>query len=234
MHLFHCPLPELQVAELPEEEAHHAHHVLRLKVGDPVGLLDGLGALAHATITDCGKRGVRVQVISVERSAAERNHPIHIAVAPTKTADRFEWFVEKAVEVGVDRIIPVVTERTERTRLRVERLERVAVSAMKQSRRRWLPHIAPLTPLKALLASELPPRRLFGWCEGRHRPLMNAYRTDTGTIVLIGPEGDFSAAEAEQLRASGFEAVSIGTSRLRTETAALAACTWMSLAQQRG
>jgi 16S rRNA (uracil1498-N3)-methyltransferase len=234
MHLFHCPHIDLPELELPEDEAHHAMHVLRLREGTEVGLLDGRGGLAYATFVRCGKRSVHVSVQRVERTPRERQHAIHLAVAPTKTADRYEWFVEKAVEIGVDRIIPLETERTERTRLRVDRLERVSVSAMKQCQRRWLPKIAPLTPLKGLLASELPPQRLFGWCEGQHRPLMNAYRTDTDTIVLIGPEGDFSAAEAEQLRATGFEAVSIGTARLRTETAALAACTWMSLAQQRG
>lgn len=234
MHLFHCPHIDLPELELPEDEAHHALHVLRLREGVQVGLLDGRGGFARATFVRCGKRSVYMTVDHVERTPRERPHAIHLAVAPTKTADRYEWFVEKAVEIGVDRIVPMETERTERARLRVDRLERVAVSAMKQSQRRWLPEIMPLTPLKVLLTSELPPQRLFGWCEGQHRPLMNGYRTDADALVLIGPEGDFSAAEAEQLRAAGFEAVSIGNARLRTETAALAACTWMSLAQQRG
>jgi 16S rRNA (uracil1498-N3)-methyltransferase len=234
MHLFHCPLTDLPEIDLPEEEAHHAHHVLRLQAGTAVGLLDGRGALARASIVACSKRGVRVQIIDVERSAAERTHPIHLAVAPTKTSDRFEWFVEKAVELGVDSIVPVETERTERSRLRVDRLERVAISAMKQSRRRWLPRISALTPLKELMAAPLPPQRLFGWCEGRHGSLMDTYRKDTGAVVLIGPEGDLSAGEASLLQAAGFAAVSIGGARLRTETAALAACAWMSLAQQRG
>jgi len=234
MHLFHCPLPDIPEIDLPEEEAHHAHHVLRLQAGATVGLLDGRGALARAAIVACSKRGVRVQVIDMERSAAERSHPIHLAVAPTKTSDRFEWFVEKAVELGVDSIVPVETERTERSRLRVDRLERVAISAMKQSRRRWLPRIAPLTPLKELIEAPLPPQRLFGWCEGQHRSLMDTYRNDTGALVLIGPEGDLSTGEASILLAAGFTAVSIGGARLRTETAALAACCWMSLAQQRG
>ncbi len=233
MHLFHCPLPDLHELELPVEEAHHAHHVLRLREGATIGLLDGRGTLVRATIVACSKRGVRVQVIDRMGSARERQNPIHLAVAPTKTSDRFEWFVEKAVEIGVDRIVPIATERTERSHLRVDRLERVAVSAMKQSQRRWLPQIAPLTSLNELLKAPLPPQRLFGWCEGQHAPLMDVYTPTSEVLLLIGPEGDFSVAEAEQLRTAGFAAVSIGNARLRTETAALAACTWMSLAQQR-
>ncbi|MEZ4755861.1 MAG: RsmE family RNA methyltransferase [Flavobacteriales bacterium] len=233
MHLFHCPHIDLPELELPEDEAHHALHVLRLREGAEVGLLDGRGGLAHASIARCGKRSVLLHVQRVERTEQERRHAIHLAVAPTKTSDRFEWFVEKAVEIGVDRIVPIATERTERSHLRVDRLERVAVSAMKQSQRRWLPQIAPLTPLNELLAAPLPPQRLFGWCEGQHAPLMDVYTPTSEVLLLIGPEGDFSVAEAEQLRTAGFAAVSIGNARLRTETAALAACTWMSLAQQR-
>ena len=233
MHLFHCPDLSGQTVELPEEEAHHAASVLRLATGDTIGLLDGLGTRVTATLLEVGRKRVLANVTARERSPVERPFRIHLAVAPTKQADRFEWFVEKAVEIGVDRITPLATARTERTKLRRDRLERVAISAMKQSQRSWLPRIDELTDLKELLASDLPPQRFFGWCEGEHAPLMQRYSAAADAVVLIGPEGDFTAAEAGILRAHQFQATSLGTARLRTETAALAACTWMSLAQQR-
>jgi 16S rRNA (uracil1498-N3)-methyltransferase len=233
MHLFHCPDLTTDMVQLPEEEAHHAASVLRLKVGENIGLLDGKGQRAEASIVEITKRGVLAHIHARVLHPAERVARIHLAVAPTKQMDRYEWFVEKAVEIGVDRITPLMTERTERTRLRIDRLERVAVSAMKQSQRSWLPRIDEPTTLKDLLQEELPDQRSFGWCEGQHAPLMTAYAPSEHVVLLIGPEGDFTGEEAELLRKQGFRAVGLGGARLRTETAALAACMWMSLAQQR-
>lgn len=233
MHLFHCADLSTDVIELPEEEAHHATTVLRLTAGQRIGLLDGRGTRAIAELTEVTKRRCLARIVSREVHAAERATRLHLAVAPTKQMDRYEWFVEKAVEIGVDRITPLVTERTERGKLRIDRLERVAISAMKQSQRTWLPRIDALTPLKTLLAEPLPPQRLFGWCEGDPPALMTCYSPAADVLMMIGPEGDFTADEAQSLRAMDFAAVSLGQARLRTETAALAACTWMSLAQQR-
>lgn len=233
MHLFHSSDLSQGLVELPPEEAHHAVHVLRLKAGDLIGLLDGQGTKATAELLEVGKRRVLAQVNGRAVHPPERTARIHLAVAPTKNSDRFEWFVEKAVEVGVDRITPLLTDRTERTRLRTDRLARVAIAAMKQSRRTWLPRIDTPMELAALVREELPAQRCFGWCEGEHASLMDRYTAQADALVLIGPEGDFTPAEADTLRAAGFAAVAIGTARLRTETAALAACTWMSLAQQR-
>ncbi|MEZ4738602.1 MAG: RsmE family RNA methyltransferase [Flavobacteriales bacterium] len=233
MHLFHQADLRTDVIELSTEEAHHASAVLRLAPGTRIGLLDGRGQLAEAELLTVGKRGCTAQVIVRKAHPPERAQRIHIAVAPTKQMDRLEWFVEKAVEVGVDRITPIISERSERSKLRLDRLERVAISAMKQSQRTWLPRIDDALKLEQFLSEELPAQRFFGWCEGEHSSLMQAYDPTKDALVLIGPEGDFSADEAERLRATGFEAVSIGKARLRTETAALTACTWMSLAQQR-
>lgn len=232
MHLFHAPCALHDVVELSEEEAHHAAHVLRLKAGDRVGLLDGAGTRALAELSLVSKRQVLAQVLEHTRTGPERIARIHIAVAPTKQMDRLEWFVEKAVEVGVDRITPLLTERSERSRLRIDRLHRVAVSAMKQSQRNWLPQIDEATTLSALIQQQLPAQRYFGWCVGEHASLMQAYAPTEDALVLIGPEGDFSTSEAQELGVAGFRSISIGAARLRTETAALAACTWMSLAQQ--
>jgi 16S rRNA (uracil1498-N3)-methyltransferase len=232
MNLFYTPALDTDLVELPTEEAHHAAHVLRMQVGDRIGLLDGQGTRAEAELVEVSKKRVVARITARVHSPAERTARIHIAVAPTKQSERIEWFVEKAVELGVDRITPLLTTRSERTRLRTDRLHRVAIAAMKQSQRCWLPHIDEPTTLAALLQQELPTQRYFGWCEGEHASLMNTYTPTGDTLVLIGPEGDFSPEEAEQLRTKGFAAVSIGNARLRTETAALAACMWMSLAQQ--
>lgn len=233
MHLFHCPDLLGPSVELPEEEAHHATAVLRIAVGTRIGLLDGAGTKAIGAIEIASKKGCTVRILERNIVPAERTARIHLAVAPTKQMDRYEWFVEKAVEIGVDRITPLITERTERGKLRIDRLQRVAISAMKQSQRAWLPRIDELTTLKQLLNEELPPQRLFGWCEGEHASLMERYGDAQHAVVLIGPEGDFTPEEADTLRTQGFQAVSIGAARLRTETAALTASTWMSLAQQR-
>ncbi|MBL7982395.1 MAG: 16S rRNA (uracil(1498)-N(3))-methyltransferase [Flavobacteriales bacterium] len=233
MHLFHCPDLDTDLVQLPEEEAHHATSVLRLGQGVRVGLLNGRGMRVEAELEHVGRREVTARVVERISVPLERKHRIHLAVAPTKQMERYEWFVEKAVEIGVDRITPLVTARTERAKLRIDRLDRVAISAMKQSQRAWLPTIDELTPLADLLKRELPAQRYFGWCEGEHTSLMQYYSGNADVLVLVGPEGDFTNTEADLLREHRSAAVSLGAARLRTETAALAACTWMSLAQQR-
>ncbi len=232
MHLFHCPDLIAELIELPEDEAHHAMSVLRLKIGDRIGLLDGKGVSARANLIEVGKRRVVAEVLERTQHTPERVSRIHLAVAPTKQIDRYEWFVEKAVEIGVDRITPLITTRSERSKLRVDRLQRVAVSAMKQSQRTWLSQIDEPIKLNELIATTRPAQRYFGWCEGERTSLMNAYAPTNDVLLLIGPEGDFTIEEADHLRNEGFRAVSLGEARLRTETAALAACTWMSFAQQ--
>jgi 16S rRNA (uracil1498-N3)-methyltransferase len=232
MHLFHCPDLGAGTVPLPDEEAHHALHVLRLRAGSTVGLLDGKGGFAEAELTTVDKKQCLATVIRRDQAGPERTARIHIAVAPTKQMERFEWFLEKATELGVDRITPLQTQRTERTKLRHDRLERVLVGAMKQSQRRWLPQLDPLTPL-AELAHTACAQRFFGWCEGERVELARNYNPEKDALIAIGPEGDFTPEEAGMLTANGFRAVSLGASRLRTETAALAACAGMNFAQLR-
>jgi 16S rRNA (uracil1498-N3)-methyltransferase len=233
MHLFHCAHLSSDSVDLPEEEAHHAVHVLRLGPGARIGLLDGRGGRAEAEITAAGKGRCTAVIRARTQAQAERSARIHLAIAPTKQSERLEWLVEKATEVGVDRITPLLTTRTERERLRTDRLQRVALAAMKQSQRAWLPRIDAPTALAALITDPLPAQRFFGWCAEQTASLMEAYSPAEDAVVLIGPEGDFDEAEARLLRERGFRAVSLGNARLRTETAAIAAITWMSLAQQR-
>jgi len=231
MHLFHCPDLSQLVAELPAEEAHHAVNVLRLSVGDPIGLLDGNGGFAEAEIEEATKCRCLARIARKDSVGPERTAHIHIAVAPTKQMERFEWFLEKATEIGVDSITPVLTHRTERSKLRHDRMEKVLVGAMKQSQRKWLPQLDDLIKLKDL-DSTTTHQKFFGWCDGDHADLTSAYDPEQDALIVIGPEGDFTPEEAEWLIANGFQAVSLGKSRLRTETAAIAACTWMSFAQR--
>lgn len=233
MHLFYSPFLSDEIITLPDEEAHHALSVLRLKVGDRIGLLDGKGQRAEAEVFEIDRKKCIVRIIDRIHRSPERTSSIHMAVGVTKQIDRFEWFLEKAVEVGVDRITPLFTERSERNKVRLDRMQKVMIAAMKQSQRFWLPALDEAMHLKDLLKLDLPAQRYFGWCEGEHRSLMESYTTGSAAIVVIGPEGDLSPAEAAQLMEHDMKPVSIGNARLRTETAALAACTWMSLLQQK-
>lgn len=231
MHLFYCPALLPGTLELPEDEAHHARSVLRLSAGERIGLLDGRGTLAQAEITSVDRRQVLVNITSDKRTERERRARIHLAVAPTKQMERFEWMLEKCTEIGVDRITPLITARTERTRLRHDRLERVLVGAMKQSQRVWLPQLDEMTTLNDLIDQGIPVQRSFGWCEGERAALAACYRPTEDAVLLIGPEGDFTPEEAQQLIGQGFAPVSLGEARLRTETAAVVACAWMNTAQ---
>lgn len=231
MHAFYMPDLGLGVTELPEEEARHATSVLRLRVGDRISLLDGKGARAEAIIEEISKRGCSVRVVDRTELSTERNARIHLAAAPTKQMERFEWMLEKCTEIGVDRITPLITDRSEREKLRRDRLERVIVSAMKQSQRVWLPKLDEPTSLNDLISGAIPDQRLFGWCEGERKSLTSTYRPQENALLLIGPEGDFTPEEAKTLIDRAFTPVSMGIARLRTETAAITACAWMNLAQ---
>lgn len=231
MHSFHVPELHAGTVVLPEGEAHHAVNVLRLKSGTTVLLLNGRGATAEATIAQADKKACTAICSAIVQHAPERLCRIHIACAPTKNIDRFEWMLEKCTEIGVDRITPLITQRTERTHLRHDRLLNVLVSAMKQSERAWLPMLDGPTTIDHLLKEPLPAQRFFGWCEGEREPLVSAFRSNEDVVMLIGPEGDFTPEEAGTLRTAGFIATSLGNARLRTETAAIMACATFNMRQ---
>lgn len=230
MATFLCSHLQEGLVELSESEAAHAARVLRLSIGQQVDLVDGKGSRASGNIADISKSRCQVEVNTLEQHPAP-SPAIHIAIAPTKSIDRFEFFLEKATELGATRITPILCERSERKRLRHDRSLKVLIAAMKQSQRVWLPQLDELTPLQALFNADLPQQRFFGWCAGKHQSFMNSY-SPADCLILIGPEGDFSEAEAEQLLKAEFTAVSIGNTRLRTETAGIAACAWLSLQNQ--
>ncbi len=228
MHIFFLPDLTPGLVELPGEEAGHALRVLRLKDGAAITLVDGRGTRAEGRLRIGGKREAQAEITSRLMVPREREAAIHLAVSPTKQIERFEWMLEKCTEIGVDRITPLITARTERTKLRRDRLEKILIAAMKQSQRAWLPQLDEAIDLEKLTSTELPAQRFFGWCEGERISLSKAYDKSRDAVVLIGPEGDFTAEEAMLLKQHAFMPVSLGEARLRTETAAIAVCSWMN------
>lgn len=227
MHRFYCP-DIAATGTLTEAESHHCVRVLRLGEGQVVEVVDGLGTLYQARITLAHQKHTRVEILSSERIQPHWGHSIHLAVAPTKNLDRMEWLAEKATEIGFDRFTPLRCDNSERITLKPERIEKILVAAMKQSLKATLPCLDPITPMTQFIDEPFDGQRLIAYCDPnlprqRRTTLAQAYRPVSNVQILIGPEGDFSPAEVEAALNAGFIPVSLGQSRLRTETAALAA-----------
>lgn len=245
MQLFYCKdIASGSLATLDAEESRHAVRVLRKRAGDAVDVTDGRGGLYRCTVVEADERGCVVESLEcvnasmcecVSADASATNaitnlSRLHLAVASTKNPARMEWLVEKAVEVGVGEITLLQCDHSERSFLKTDRLERVALSAMKQSLHLWLPAINPAVPLREWLSAPgFPPsaQKLIAHCEADKPriPIADALVAGRDAVVLIGPEGDFSEDEIALALETGFQPVSLGPSRLRTETAAVyAAC----------
>ncbi len=215
-----------QTLTLPPEDSAHALRVLRMRTGDTLYVVDGRGT--RYTCTLIGGDARRAAVAIEHAVTIERVWPadITVAVAPAKHIDRTEWLIEKLVEIGVDNFIPVLCARSERREIKVERLRKIAVSAMKQSLKATMPYIAEMTPLPRLLQQTTAQQRFIGYCdaETERSLLAKALQPRMSTLLLIGPEGDFTPQEVKQCLDAGCRAVTMGDNRLRTETAALVAC----------
>lgn len=211
--------------ELPEEEAAHALRVLRLTVGDEVEITDGKGNLYEANIASVA--GKHCYIEPVEPVAMPKNWKgsIHIAIAPTKNMDRIEWFAEKATEIGLDFLTFLNCRFSERKVIKPERVERIVVSAMKQSLKYNKPVVGDMVDFKKFIAVERPGAKFIAHCYDSERVLLkDVLVAGEDATVLIGPEGDFSPEEVELAIKAGYRPVSLGSSRLRTETAGLVAC----------
>ncbi|MDE6117352.1 MAG: 16S rRNA (uracil(1498)-N(3))-methyltransferase [Duncaniella sp.] len=208
---------------LPESDSRHAVRVLRMKEGDELQVIDGRGSVYTCRLVDAHPKHAAVEILSCQEQPPAWSQQLAVAVAPTKHLDRMEWLVEKMTEVGINRIIPILSERSERKEIKVERLEKIAVSAMKQSLKATLPVIEPMTPLRSLLAIMPEAQRFVAYCDPEipRVDLAKSYRPYRDTLILIGPEGDFSPAEIRATLDAGFSPVTLGDNRLRTETAAL-------------
>lgn len=225
MHVFYCPDITGEQIDLPDEEARHAGQVLRLVEGDSIKIVDGQGKRYTGSITSINKKKCRVRLVDEEVLPRERSYRTHLVFAPTKNSARTEWLLEKATEIGVDEITPVFSFHSERRRLRTDRMERILLAAMKQSQRAWLPRLnTPLT-FAAFLEQDFGESQcLLAYIDDLVTDhLQDTYHPQSDVVIGIGPEGGFSAAEAETARAKGFTAVSLGPYRLRTETAGIVA-----------
>ena len=241
MELFYAYEVSGGVCYLDAEESGHCVRVLRHRAGDPIDVIDGLGTLYHCTLVDDAPKGAQAQVLSTVPGFGA--HPYHLTLGccPTKNNDRFEWFVEKATELGVDDLVPLIGERSERRVYKTERAQRIALSATKQSLKARIPAVWEPLSVKSFLEmahqgdGEVVPGgdraslKLIAYCfEDDSTPRVSirealAGFTGTDVTVLIGPEGDFSPEEARLALSCGYVPVHLGASRLRTETAAVTA-----------
>ena len=225
MNLFYTPDITGDDYVLSPEESKHCLRVLRMAEGEELVLVDGHGGWHEGVIVRADAKGCRVRVLRKQEHYGVRPFRLHLAVAPTKNADRMEWLVEKCREFGIEAITLLETVHSERRTVRLERLEKVAIAAMKQSQKAYLPEIRPVTKFRDLVERCAEQRRLIAHCHaGEKLRLDEAYAPGEDVVVLIGPEGDFSEEEVAFAQAHGFEAVTLGMSRLRTETAGMAAC----------
>jgi 16S rRNA (uracil1498-N3)-methyltransferase len=218
---------------LSEEESGHAVRVLRLKEGDRVILADGSGTWAQAEIREPNPRKCRIKVLQLTKEYEKRSYSLHLAVAPTKNHDRIEWLIEKATEIGLDIFTPLCCHFSERRHIQQNRLEKIAVAAMKQSQKAYLPDIRETADFASFIGTPFSGKKFIAHCREQEKPhLKNLIGKNEDVLVLIGPEGDFSDTEITLALQNGYREVSLGHSRLRTETAALAACHIVALCNE--
>lgn len=224
MQLFYCAEPDATSCLLDPEESRHCVKVLRLRVGDTVYLTDGRGHLIEGTLTSAKSDQCVVGIIS-KTFQPRRYSELHVAIAPPKNPDRLEWFAEKATEIGIDRITPLICEHAERKTLKTDRLHKIILAAMKQSLHTRAPQLEPPAIFSEFIKRPIQGQRFIAWCEsGEENQLFSLFQPEHPSTILIGPEGDFSVNEVSQAKEAGFVPVSLGGSRLRIETAGLVAC----------
>lgn len=226
MNLFFAPTLLLtdSFTNLDQQESHHCLHSLRFSVGDTILLTNGDGIKAEGIISEADGKKCIVQIMNIEK-IQKQSFYLEIAVAPTKNHNRFEWFVEKASEIGIDIITPLICSRSERKHLQTDRLSRLVIAAMKQSLRYIFPVINPETTFSALVNKKFNGKKFIAVCDKEEKPRLNSIiKKNENVQILIGPEGDFSEEEVNLAITRGYTPISLGKNRLRTETAAIAAC----------
>lgn len=229
MHLFYTP--EIATTlELPDEEAAHCVRVLRLTMGDAITLTDGCGKFYEAVITAATNKRCTVQITKEVAWLKPWTGHLHLAMAPTKNMDRTEWFAEKATEIGFDELTFLQCRFSERKVIKTERIEKILVSAMKQSLKAVKPILNEMTDVNRFLQTDFKGQKFIAHCYPGEKPLLQqVVKPGSDVLVLIGPEGDFSEEEVKLAIEHGFQPISLGQSRLRTETAALAAVHIMNI-----
>jgi len=230
VHILYTPDISIHVSSyrLSREESKHAIRVLRLKKGEKVILVNGKGLRNEATVQEADPKSTLLSVETSSKADTRDSYKLHIAVAPTKNIDRIEWFLEKAIEIGIDEFTPLICHQSERKKVKMERLNRIAVSAMKQSQNSFLPVLNDPVAYGVFM-NQIKGKTVFkgiAHCiaSSEKKHIKDVLTAGTDAVLLIGPEGDFSEEEVRLALSQGFQPLSLGASRLRTETAALAAC----------
>ena len=232
MQIFYTPDIAIK-PELPEEEAGHCIRVLRLGEGDEIVLTDGQGSFYKAAISRAHPKHCEVTLLESWKQPDLWNFNLHIAIAPTKNMDRMEWFVEKATEIGFDELTFLNCRFSERKVIKTERISKILVSAIKQSLKARLPQLNEMTDFNKFITQPFPGQKFIAHCyEGEKPFLKDMVHPGEDALVLIGPEGDFSEEEVRKATENDFIPISLGKSRLRTETAALVACHILNLQNQ--
>ena len=226
MQIFYAPGIRGDNYILDENESKHSVRVLRLSKGDPVRLIDGNGNLYEGIITDPDPKGCSVKVKNVIHGFEKRNYFLHIAISPLKNPDRFEWFVEKSVELGIDEITPLICRNSEKKSVRQERINNLIISAMKQSLKGKITRLNTPAAFSDFITGEQKGKLMIAHCDNslERKGIANTYKKGENAVILIGPEGDFSNEEITSATEKGYIPVHLGQGRLRTETAGIAAC----------
>ena len=226
MQVFYAPDISGKSHALDENESKHIVRVMRMKRGDPVKVIDGKGNMYEGAIAEPDQKRCIIEVHSVHRDFERRNYRLHIAISPLKNPERFEWFVEKAVEIGIDEITPLICKNTEKTGIKRDRIRNIIISAMKQSLKAMEPIINLPVNFPDFISAKHDGILMIAHChsEMKRKKISDAYQKGENAVILIGPEGDFSRDETVAAMSNFFTQIHFGTSRLRTETAGIAAC----------
>lgn len=233
MQLFYIPEISGKKITLNAEESKHAIKVLRLTAGESIQIVDGKGGFYEAEISEPNPKKCGIIIKNAEQNYGKKDFYLHIAIAPTKNIDRFEWFLEKCTEIGIDEITPIITEHSERKVIKPERLQKILVSAMKQSVKAYLPSLKELTTYSDFIEKIDNADKYIAHCNpGEKIHLKDAVSKARNVTILIGPEGDFSPHEVALAKNNGFSEISLGDARLRTETAGIVACHIVNLTNE--
>jgi 16S rRNA (uracil1498-N3)-methyltransferase len=232
MNIFYCSEINGNKATLTAEESAHCIRVMRQQKGDRVILIDGHGGMFDAVVKSPDSRRCGLEILKSIVHDKRRNYSLHIAIAPTKQIDRFEWFIEKSVEIGIDIITPLLCQRSERKSIRTDRLQKLILSTMKQAMVPYLPSLNELTTFSAFVNHVIGStnnRFIAHIGDSKQKLLKDSLASQSNVIVLIGPEGDFTQSEIDLAIENDFIPVSLGKNRLRTETAGIVACNTVNL-----
>lgn len=222
MNIFYCPDIRGEEITLSENDSKHAVRVLRKSIGDEIIIVDGKGTWIEGIVSENNPKKCKIKIVCRKKNFEKQNFHLHMAIAPIKSMDRFEMFLEKACEIGISEITILITDHTIRNKVKIERIEKILIAAMKQSLKAFLPKLNPPVRFNDFLEQEHHEQKLIAHCEDfPKKSIKKTYNKGENVLLLIGPEGDFSPKEIESAYSKGFKGISLGKTRLRNETAGI-------------